>query len=239
MILKVDSADGARLWPEDVELAKELPFEAFSVLWRASQYAQNACCGVWQFAVELAHLQQAGLSECDLRWLACKGYVEHSHGSCRPTATQQQFDFSPVLRFTDHTSFVLTPRGRMLAKSLLSGAEAAATAPYASDAAALPLVVCQAPLPIWDHQRRELRIGRIVIKRFVVPAENQETILSAFQEEDWPAHIHDPLPPAPEMDPKRRLHSTIQCLNRNQKSRLVHFNGNGNGSGVRWELRTA
>jgi hypothetical protein len=27
-----------------------------------------------------------------------------------------------------------------------------------------------------------------------VPAGNQELMLSAFQEEGWPEHIHDPLP---------------------------------------------
>ena len=224
-----------RLDLEDIELAKGLPVESFSLLWRASQYAQNARCGVWNFAVEAAHLLQAGLSECDLRWLACKGYVAHSLESSPLTTTQRLFDSTPARHFTNLTTFVLTPRGRILAKSLLGGA-AVVEVNYASDTAAPQLGICPAPIPTWDHQRRELRIGRTVVKRFCVPAENQETILSTFEEEGWAIHIDDPLPPAAGIEPKRRLHSTIHCLNRNQRAHLLNFHGDGTGCGVRWEL---
>ena len=212
MVAREARADCFSLRSKDVELAKGLPVESFSVLWRASQYAQNARCGVWHFAVGLSQLRQGGLSKCDRRWLACKGYVEHSLEPSPFAACHRKFDSSPTRRFTDHSTFVLTPRGQMLAKSLLTGAAVAADAASASDTAAPQLVVCPAPLPTWDHQRRELRIGRTVIKRFCVPAENQETILSAFEEEAWTVHIDDPLPPAAGIDPKRRLHSTIPCL---------------------------
>jgi hypothetical protein len=217
-------------------LAKGLPVESFSLLWRSTQYAQNARCGVWNFGVEAAHLLQAGLSEYDLRWLACKGYVEHSLESSPLAATQREFDSTPARHFADRTTFVLTPRGRMLAKSLLTGAAMAGDALSAKDASTPQLVVCPAALPVWDHQRRELRIGPTVVKQFSVPAENQETILSAFEEEAWAVHIDDPLPPAAGIDPKRRLHSTIQCLNRNQRTHLLNFHGDGTGCGVRWEL---
>jgi hypothetical protein len=90
--------------------------------------------------------------------------------------------------------------------------------------------------PLWNPQLRELSVDDILVKRFLVPAENQELVLMAFQEEAWPPRIDDPLPPAAEIEPKRRLHSTIQCLNRNQKTHLLQFHGDGNGSGVRWEL---
>ena len=94
-------------------------------------------------------------------------------------------------------------------------------------------------IPSWDRERRELRMGRILIKRFCVPAENQEIVLSAFQEEAWPAHIDDPLPPAAEIEPKRRLHATIQRLNCNQKVRLLNFHGDGYGRGLCWERVSA
>jgi hypothetical protein len=81
-----------------------------------------------------------------------------------------------------------------------------------------------------------LWVGEAVVKRFRVPASNQEVVLSVFEEEGWPKHIDDPLSPAPEMDPKRRLHSTIHCLNRNQKRHLIHFRGDGHGTGLCWEL---
>jgi hypothetical protein len=233
-----DAQAFVRLSQEDVELAKELPVESFSVLRRASRYAKNARCGVWHFAIAAAQLLEAGLSECDLRWLACKGYVEHSLESSPLRATRQQFDSTLPGHFAKHTTFVLTPRGQMLAESLLTGS-ATADASSASHTAAPQLILCPGPLPTWDQQRRELRIRRTVIKRFCVPAENQQTILSAFEEEGWAIHIDDPLPPADGIDPKRRLHSTIQCLNRNQRAHMLNFHGDGTGRGVRWELLRA
>jgi len=236
MVAREALPDCVRLKSEDVELAKDLPVESLSMLLRAAHYAQDAHCGVWHFAVEAARLLQAGLSECDLRWLACKGYVEHSLESSPLVGTQQQFASSPTRHFADHTMFVLTPRGRVLAKNALTGETAAADAPSAIDKAAPQLVEYPASHPTWDQQRRELRIGRTVVKRFRVPAENQETILTAFEEEAWAVHVDDPLPPAAGIDPKRRLHSTIQCLNRNQRTHLLNFHGDGTGCGVRWEL---
>jgi hypothetical protein len=61
-------------------------------------------------------------------------------------------------------------------------------------------------------------------------------ILDAFEELGWPRHIDDPLPPHREQDPKRRLHNTIDSLNRGQVNRfLIRFRGNGTGRGVGWE----
>ena len=91
-------------------------------------------------------------------------------------------------------------------------------------------------LPCWDAKLRELRVGGVLVKQFRVPAANQELILDAFQEEGGPSHLDDPLPPQTGMDPKRRLHETIDRLNRSQKHRLIRFHGDGTGRGVRWEL---
>ena len=91
-------------------------------------------------------------------------------------------------------------------------------------------------IPKWDGQRQELRLRDIVVKQFKVPAINQERILAAFEEEGWPVLIDDPLPPHPGQDPKRRLHDTINSLNRNQKHALLRFLGDGKGEGVRWEF---
>jgi hypothetical protein len=64
----------------------------------------------------------------------------------------------------------------------------------------------------------------------------QEAILMAFEEEQWPPRIDDPLPGHPDLLPKRRLHDTIKSLNRNQKNSLIRFMGDGTGEGIRWEL---
>ena len=93
--------------------------------------------------------------------------------------------------------------------------------------------------PYWDRDRQELRVGECVVKQFKVPAPNQEVVLAVFHEEGWPVRIDDPLPPRPELEPKRRLHDTINSLNRNQKTPLIRFLGDGTGQGVRWEFTEA
>jgi hypothetical protein len=89
--------------------------------------------------------------------------------------------------------------------------------------------------PQWDAEYRELRVGRRVVKEYRVPCPNQEAILAAFQEEGWPHHIHDPLPPLGDIEPKCRLHDTIKRLNRHHKEWLIRFHGDGTGEGVCWE----
>jgi hypothetical protein len=89
--------------------------------------------------------------------------------------------------------------------------------------------------PVWDNAHRELRYNGQVVKRYRVPAANQQAILEAFQEDGWPEFIDDPIPPDGEQDPKRRLNVTIKSLNRNQLAPLLRFHGNGNGLQIHWE----
>jgi hypothetical protein len=94
---------------------------------------------------------------------------------------------------------------------------------------------CEPPAPHWDADLRELRVNGDLVKRFKLPCPNQELVLAAFEEDRWPPRIDDPLPPAPNRDPKRRLHDTINSLNRNQKTPLMRFLGDGTGQGVLWK----
>jgi hypothetical protein len=91
-------------------------------------------------------------------------------------------------------------------------------------------------VPTWDPHRQQLRLGDKIVKEFKLPAPNQELILMAFEEEGWPVRIDDPLPPHSDQDPKQRLHSTLNALNRHQKNRLLRFCGDGRGQGIRWEV---
>jgi hypothetical protein len=84
-----------------------------------------------------------------------------------------------------------------------------------------------------------LSLGGTVVKRFRVPAHNQELILSAFEEEGWPDHIDDPLPVRGDIDPPTRLHDAINRLNGCQVHHLLRFSGNGIGTGVCWQVRQA
>jgi hypothetical protein len=90
--------------------------------------------------------------------------------------------------------------------------------------------------PAWDARRRELRVGDFLVKRFRVPAENQSLVLSAFEEEGWPAYIDDPLPMKSKIVPKQRLHNAITRLNGSQLVPILRFHGNGNGDAIGWQL---
>jgi hypothetical protein len=138
------------------------------------------------------------------------------------------------LRFWSSSCFVLTESGLTLARS--------AALDYGPNAAR-QRTLRHSPAggingdagPRWDCERRILWVGDYVVKQFKQPAPNQELVLRAFEEEGWPAHLDDPLPPRREMDSKKRLHDTIKRMNRN-KGRMLRFQGDGSGRGLCWTL---
>lgn len=93
------------------------------------------------------------------------------------------------------------------------------------------------PKPVWDYERRQLRLGSKLVKQFTWPSKNQEAVLARFQELGWPDRIGDPIKRHPTICPKQRLHDTIKCLNRKQVNKLIKFRGDGSGHGVRIEIR--
>jgi hypothetical protein len=232
-------------------------------LWTSFRLAQTisatdpARCQ-WEFAVELAQLRHLGLSDTHLRWLVLQGYVEYCPAHAPAVHGQHNGHSSaPRLHFDDNVLVSLSTAGAALVESL-NGAILIAPAtsqrhnghthPFPFDPIAFPTTALDpstvagvgndsSPLvPVWDSQRRELRFAGKLVKQFKWPAHNQETILAAFQEEGWPPRIDDPLSPTPEIDPKRRLHDTIKCLNRNQNHRFLHFRGDGTGEGVIYDI---
>lgn len=207
---------------------------AVALLLEASQFARELGREAWDFSLEIATLRETGLTCSDLRWLVCKGYLEQANEVTSIGHAGRMFEPAPLLSFTAATCFVLSPEGRRFARSVLAHRPEIEPSP-----AVLTIPVPAAEIdakPSWDSDRQELRVGTIVVKQFKVPAVSQETILAAFQEEGWPVRIDDPLPPHPAQDSKRRLHDTINSLNRNQKEPLIRFLGDGSGQGVRWEL---
>lgn len=198
------------------------------LLRKASEYAQDVGCDIWQFAVEIHRLQEAGLSNCDLRWLLAKQLMTSAREITQPSDERRRFISQDGLGLAANTCFVLETGGLAAAARVVPGS-----------ARLLPRVTASEPLqPVWDSSLRELRVGAAVVKRYRVPAPNQELILSAFHEEGWTRRIDDPLPQVPNITPKRRLQAAIMCLNRNQRAQLIRFRGNGRGDGIRWELRT-
>lgn len=91
-------------------------------------------------------------------------------------------------------------------------------------------------IPHWDGRKYDLWAGPNLVKRFRRRAPNQMRVLDAFERNGWPEMIDDPLPEDRyDVDPKQRLHNTIKDLNRSLRETVIHFCGDGTGTGVIWE----
>lgn len=199
----------------------------------ARAYAEEQQAGLWEFAVPLDELRTDGATTSDIRWLVSNGYAEHADETTRSNDRTRTFRQVRNLSFAKNACFLLTDSGVAFATAVTGDPTPLPT---------LKLVRCDEPEPAgsadsprWDKQRRELRVGGSVVKRFRNRSPNQEAILTAFEEESWPRRIDDPLRPQAEMDSKCRLHDTIKCLNRHHLDRAILFHGDGTGQGVCWE----
>jgi hypothetical protein len=239
---------------EIVSVAIEAPPEISQRLWsrasgglvqllEAHDFARDAGCNTWDFALGIDELQVAGLLSSDFRWLICKGLIEHASETAPGDGACRRFRKGHRLRFRKDSCFVLTIDGVafvtwMLHHGQRDGSRRPSWANLRERGGGRSRMPSEPPLlpavPVWDRDRQELRLGDVVVKQFKVPAANQERILAAFEEEGWPIRIDDPLPPVFDQDPKARLHDTIVSLNRNQKHPLLRFYGDGTGQGVRW-----
>ncbi len=199
-------------------------------------YARDTNRARWDFAVSSATLRAAGMGWNDLRWLTCKGYVEHAREITRGGDTGRRFQPEGELVLHKRSHFVLTDGGADYVRSI-ERAVGRTDAPQESiEGGGEPAGRIRTPPegPHWDVQLRELRLNGRLVKRFLTPSPNQERILAVFQEEGWPPRIDDPLPPHPELDPKRRLRDTVKSLNHHQINPLLRLACDGTGQGVRW-----
>ena len=227
-----------------------------ALLWRAFRCVRNAGADLWDFALEIDRLYAAGLTISELRWLVAKGFVEHGRESSVYGHPHRSFRPGAGFFFEDRTCVVLTPSGAAFAGHFLKEPigsppsaqpiEAAslgsgATAAHENEPAAAndPSESIDAAFqPRWNRARRVLSLDGTVVKRFRVPAPNQELILSVFEEERWPERIDDPLPASGGVDPRTRLHDAVNRLNGRQTNHLIRFHGTGTGTSVSWELRS-
>lgn len=201
---------------------------------RSLDHASDTDRDRWDFAIEVQKLLALGLGASDLRWLVCKGYVEHAREITLPGEDGRVFHPTGNLTFTKRTCFVLTAAGlsAVRSQSTAESASCRAVDVFRVDASHCP---DERLVPHWDPDLHELHLNGQLVKRFKLPSRDQEAILAAFEEEAWPTRIDDPLPPLYTQDPKRRLQDTIKSLNRNQKNRLIRIMGDGTGQGIRWE----
>jgi hypothetical protein len=91
--------------------------------------------------------------------------------------------------------------------------------------------------PCYDTDLRELRVSKVLVKCLTQASDAQEVILAAFEEENWPHCIDDPLTGKGEQERKQRLRTAVANLNRRQRVPLLHFLVRRQGSAVAWEFR--
>jgi hypothetical protein len=205
------------------------------VLWQTYRHARGAGGEIWQYAVLVSTLEALGLSRSDLRGLVARGYLAHAVDCTEVGAERRRFRDAP-LAFGRRRCFVLTEAGAAFVGGALGLGEDESVAPErihpARDGDGTP----DSGRPRWDRRHRALRVGRTIVKQFHRPAPNQELILTAFEEQEWPGRIDDPLPGDPDLVAQERLHDAIKCLNRGMDPPLIHFRGDGTGRGIVWDL---
>jgi hypothetical protein len=213
---------------------------AFVQLLEVHELARASGRKTSDFAAEITNLTDLGITASVLRWLVCRGYVKCLHEITQSTDKERRFEPVDNLALSSQSCFVLSRKGMLFARAVveLTGGEPADDVSDEDGSDDVQELHDAAALR-WDAKRRELRLDKRLIKRFRVPAPNQEAVLAAFQEEGWPNCIDDPLPPKDDLSPKRRLHDTIKALNRkhHQNPPLLHFLGNGTGENIVWEIR--
>jgi hypothetical protein len=209
----------------------------------AYRYSIELGVDIWIFAVEIQTLRASGLTDNDLRYLICKGYVDHASEIKRSGQDDRSFRSTGRFHFSRRSCFIITDTGMSFLQATQANISEetrtqgnAVTSRYVCSESERAHPVVDASRPRWDSDRQELLLGRQLVKQFKVPAPNQEVVLSAFEEEGWPPRIDDPIPPHHEIDAKRRLHDTINSLNHCQKAALLRFLGDGSGKGIRWEI---
>lgn len=209
---------------------------ALLCLLQAFENAYELQQDTWQFAPQLPQLRAEGISSIVLRHLVAQGLAVHGRETTQPTAQRRSVRPLAHLQFSEQSCFVLADGGLALARALTRQDEICP-----QDGRDIFTAVAELPSPrpsfvSCEDGRRELRLRYAVVKRYWKPGANQELVLSAFQEQDWPRRIFDPIPPRPDLDSKRRLRDTVARLNRSQLEPLLRFHGDGTGRAVYWEL---
>jgi hypothetical protein len=167
---------------------------------------------MWDFAVEINAFWALGVTSSDLRRLICERVVVHGR-EVASTGKSRAFQRLRTLRFPSGTCFVLSKRGKnegqerslRTAEFCTNGPDRARFAPY------------------WDAKERELRVECHIVKRLRKDSKAQIAVLTAFSAKHWPDRIRNPLPARRGHDRRALLRYTVQNLNRNQRSRIVHF----------------
>ena len=92
-----------------------------------------------------------------------------------------------------------------------------------------------AQLPRWVAKDHELWFGDVLVKRYHRPAPIASLILAAFEEQNWPPLIDDPLSPILGRHEPARLRNQVQSLKRRLTNPLIRFYLHSAGTQIGWK----
>src|SRR5271157_228506 len=148
--------------------------QALRLLLDAADYADDLGRDIWDFAVVIRDLRALGLSDNDLRWLACKGIVDVAVEVTEPGEAVRTFRPSGSAMFSDRACFSLAKGARAFALALTSE-NTGEDMPHNGHVTAIPIlapegdpVVAVGEIPVWDCDRQELRWRGQLVKQFKV-----------------------------------------------------------------------
>lgn len=183
---------------------------ALGLLLEEFDAAHDEGCSVWKFTVKQRRLSRFGMSETLFCFLHEQAFIER-HGE----------------------DVVLTLRGGDWLREvpLVSTGGLDATVILVARAGTL-----MRDVPFFHAEDRKLWFRGVLVKHFTQPANNQVTVLLAFQEAGWVHVIDDPLPGVKEKSRWQRMRDTINGLNDKQAGgrQHLHFGGTGTGQHIRW-----
>jgi hypothetical protein len=175
-----------------------------------------------------------GIADDFFLWMLYQAHVELYLPCSGRGQAANEYRPSQSVRLTDDVAFFLTEAGEIFAGEFLGHVFDPEDQQPCDVAWAW--IQLGAWMPRYDWDNRVFTWGRQVIKQFRQPAERQEVVLLTAEELGWPLWFDDPLPRVRGRNPKKRLHDTIQDLNRRQQRAIVQFKGDGTGTRVGWEL---
>jgi hypothetical protein len=179
-------------------------------------------------------LRAEGVGEPILQWMLFQAHVEHLRLASEPGTYPACFETVHTVCLLANSYFALTQRGEEFADHFLADLMSAREDPFGNEWDPLILGTLA---PRYDVSARSFSWGWHVLKHFRQPSSNQEVILRTADELEWATWFDNPLPPATDRNPKTCLNYAIKALNRYQSPYLVHFQGDGTGTRIGWQLR--
>jgi hypothetical protein len=202
----------------------------------AQSYAQMLAQDPWEFALRVTELRSFGLTSADFRWLLHAGYIlvcprtkpVARNGSARNHKIVIKDEWLVILR-DDAGDEVRRCMGAFTNRT--GGGQKRRIRRQDSISPSMRIR--------YEAERRELFVGKQLVKRFPATARNQAAILEGFQNDSWQMRIANPMRATAGKSRAQQLRDAVHDLNVGQKPRRLRFHSDEKGRSVWWEFISA